>query len=45
MNVIKDDGGILGFVLLVERILIFFDVNEFWVIFKVFSVMFVVEEI
>ena len=44
MNAIVDDGGIPGFVLSAERILIFFDVNESWAIFKASSVMFVAEE-
>ena len=44
MNAIKDDGGIPGFVLSAERILIFFDANESWATFKASSVMFVAEE-
>lgn len=44
MNAIKDDGGIPGFVLSAERILIFFDANESWATFKASSVLFVAEE-
>lgn len=44
MKAIKEDGGIPGFAVSAERILMFFDAIESWAIFKASSVMFVTEE-
>lgn len=44
MKAIMEDGGIPGFAVSAERILMFFDASESWAIFKASSVMFVTEE-